>query len=358
MFGKSFFSLLRTALWGNKESLDLPANCNCIEILEEATKQTVTAMVLDAMDKCEVKLSSKAVFRYIFYSENVKRKNRKLNAASGALGCLLSKNGVNYAIVKGQVLASLYPEPLLRQPGDIDFYCNCSDFERAKKLIEQTWGVEIKSNKSAKHFCFAYKGVVFEMHFSLISFYNKRKNNYWKQLLQEDNGCEVLVDGNPIKTLSPTLHTLYVFLHLYQHLMNLGIGLRQLCDLAVMLHAYKSEIDREELKKHLKALGMEKAFCACGFILVCKLGLPEEEFLYKLTDKDEYYAKRILNVVSYRGNMGHYNKKAGFRGWKHDVESIGIKISHFIKFMPLTPSYSCHWLGYVLLRKARLKLIH
>lgn len=346
-----FFSLLRTALWDKEESLSLLAEGDVAEILEEAERQTVTALIFDAMTMYGIKSPIRVMLKYFSYSEVVKQYNRKLNAASLALGRLLSQNGVDYAIVKGQVLANLYPKPLLRQPGDIDFYCDSNDFERAKRIINQTWRIKFEENYSKKHLSFVYKGVAFEMHFLLIKFYNKRKNNYWECLLHNDNGSDVLIDGKPVKTLSPSLHTLYVFLHLYSHLMNLGIGLRQFCDLAVMLHACQSEIDYEELKQELKTLGMEKAFCACGSILVRQLGLPAEEFPYVLTDKDEHYANKILNVVFYRGNLGHYNKKSGIRGWKHNIESVCIKISHFIKFMPLAPGYSCHWLVYQLFKK-------
>lgn len=52
----------------------------------------------------------------------------------------------------------------------------------------------------------------------------------------------------------------------------------------------------------------------------------------------------------YRGNMRHYNKHNGFSGWKHKVESFGIKTSHFVKYMLLVPWYSCGWLWHELKR--------
>lgn len=348
------FSLLRNALWNEEERVASNAT-TLLATLKEAEKQTVTAFVLDAMNKCGVKLPQDVVFNYFSYSTQIASGNRQLNAAARALGKLLAKNGVDYAIVKGQVVASLYPNPLLRQSGDIDFYCDKENFGKAKEVISREWGVMYNDTDSDKHLHFDYRGVTFEMHFSLTSFYNKRKNDYWEQLLSEDVGGEVIINGESVKTLSSTLHTLYVFLHLYHHLIELGVGLRQFCDLAVMLHAYKSDINHDALRQHLEMLGMEKAFRACGSILVHQLGLPAEEFTYALTDKDQRYGNRILDVVFYRGNMGHYNKRSGFHGWKHNFESTGIKISHFLKFMPLAPSYSGQWLTHELCKKIRMK---
>ena len=111
----------------------------------------------------------------------------------------------------------------------------------------------------------------------------------------------------------------------------------------MILHANKEDIDHESIRRHLQVLKMEKAYKACGAILVRDLGLPVEEFTYELSDQDMRYADRILNVVFYRGNMGHYNKQGGFHGWKHKLESTGIKLSHFIKFYPLAPSFMGDW---------------
>ena len=349
------FSLLRTVLWRDISKLTPPIDV-CLETLKEAERQTVIALVLDAMDKCGIKLPSETLFDYIACLTQVEQDNKKLNAAVRALGRLLTKSNVGYAIVKGQVVGSLYPNPFLRQSGDVDFYCDNENFDRAKRILSQEWGVKYDDTDSDMHLHFDYKEVTFEMHFSLTSFYNKRKDDYWQNLLRKDNGIEVIIDGKSVKTLSPNLHILYVFIHLYHHLMELGVGLRQLCDLAVMLHAYKAKFDYETLRHHLKELGIEKAFRACGSILVRQLGLPAEEFPYKLTDKDKLYSNKILDVVFYRGNMGHYNKKSGFHGWKHNVESTGIKISHFLKFMPLAPDYSTRWLTYELGKKFLLKL--
>ena len=159
------------------------------------------------------------------------------------------------------------------------------------------------------------------------------------------------MDGVKVSVLAPTVHSLYIFLHLYHHLLELGVGLRQFCDWAVILHACKGEIDHEAIKKHLEVLGMVRAYKACGTILVDHLGLPQNEFTYDLDKSDRIFAQRILDVVEYRGNMGHYNLKGGNSGLWHNLEATGIKLVHFIKFMPLAPSFSCGWLSAELIRK-------
>lgn len=80
------------------------------------------------------------------------------------------------------------------------------------------------------------------------------------------------IGSTNVATIEPAVHALYVFLHLYHHLVEVGVGLRQFCDLAMLL---KEDIDRNVLMKHLKVLGMERAFRACGYILTEYLGMEK-----------------------------------------------------------------------------------
>ena len=344
-----FFALLRDALWHTGH--DIPTSLSDKEgedVLSLAKQQTLSGLIIDALFRHNVKIPQPMVFESIGLLERIKQNNRQVNGGIARLNGLLAEPGVPYIIVKGQVVATYYPGPLLRQAGDIDFYCDKLYFEKARKLINEEWGINASAGGSDKHIEFSYKNVIYEGHFSLISLYSRRNNSYWQKILNEDKGVVVNIDGIDVKTLSPTLHALYIFLHLYHHLMELGVGLRQFCDWAMMLHACQNDIDLGQLHSHLQTLKMEKAYRACGSILVDYLGLPEHEFGYQLTDNDRRYGRKILDVVFYRGNMGHYNKLSG---WKHIIEAIGIKASHFFKFMPLAPSYSCHWLWHEFRRK-------
>ena len=218
------------------------------------------------------------------------------------------------------------------------------------------WQIVINDSDSDHHIEFAHGGVPLELHYSLTLFYNKSRDAYWNTLLKETPIVEVNAKGLNVSTLHPTVHSLYIFFHLYHHLLELGVGLRQFCDWAVILHACSHDIDHEAVRKHLKVLGMEKAYRACGAVLVDYLGLPESEFTYTLSKSDKRYAMKILYIVFYRGNMGKYNKKSGFVGWRHQLESTGIKLSHFFKFYPLAPKYTLQWILTEIPHKVGLRL--
>ena len=343
------FDLLRLALWDELRTKTITKHfvtktgIDWDEVLAMAEKQTVVPLVLQALEQEQVELSREGRRRMLIYTQKTVKHNRKLNGEIAALVELFRKHNVDYVVVKGQVLASYYAHPVLRQGGDIDFYCDTENFSRAHDIIRQEWEVEEHESDPGFHEHFSRHGIDFEMHYALAHFYNKERDAYWEQLLRETPTVLVDVDGIQVRTLHPTVHTLYVFLHLWHHLLELGVGLRQFCDLAMILHRCHGEIDHGTLREHLRLLGLDRVFRACGSILVDHLGLPAEDFPYQLTAQDRKYTQRILDVVFYRGNMGHYHRVGGVHGWKHVVEAIVIKVSHFVKFYSLAPAYMRGW---------------
>lgn len=327
------------------------------DVYDQATKQAVVGTVFDGIQKLpkEQWPPQSVKFEWIGQTEQIRQQNRKVNAVLKELAMLFNDNHIRYAVVKGQIVGSYYSDPQSRQAGDIDYYVEEQDFERAKHLIEKEWGVTFEETEGHHHIEYGYKGVLFEQHHTLIKLYDKEKNEYWGSLMKD--AYETLeIDGVAVSVLPPTLHSLYIFLHLYHHLLELGVGLRQFCDWAAILHTCNQTIDRDAIRRHLEALGTERAYRACGCLLIDYLGLPKDDFAYEVDCDDKQYAERILDVVMYRGNMGHYNLKGGYQGVWHNLEATGIKIIHFLKFMPLAPAFSWNWLVAELKRKITRKL--
>jgi len=304
-----------------------------------AQKQAITGIVFKEIEESPSYIASMPemlMFQWIGNAEQIKHQNHLLNNEVEALAALLDKHQIRYAVVKGQVVASYYDKPEYRQSGDIDFYIPQEDAEKAKEVIEDAWQVEMDKGDSAKHYDFKHNGITYEMHFRLFEWHQEKKEKYWQEILHHAMNYRVRIGATHVATLEPTVHTLYVFLHLYHHLIEVGVGLRQFCDLAMML---KADIDREQLKRYLEALGVERAFRACEYIIGEKLDLPKEYLLYDIRGIDRWFGRKILDIVLYRGNMGHYNKRGGWKGLRHKVESTGIKLSHFLKLWWLSPGY-------------------
>lgn len=355
---KQLFSVLKDALWKSEETvMSLPSlnKEQVVELMEEAKKQTVHGLVLNRIDWQSYSFDKAFVFGHIGLLMQTQSQNAHMNEILVEFAKVMSEHGIDYVIVKGQSVGCYYPRPELRSSGDIDFYCAPVHYEKACRVLPEVLGVELGGEDSDHHLAFVWHDVHFEMHYALFDFYSKKKNRQWNELLNQAKPETFNLLGNDIKTLPATLHAFYVFLHIYEHLLELGVGLRQFCDFAVLLHYRHDDIDFKALQNYAEEFGMSTALKACGAILVDWLGLSPEEFPYELTKKDSRRAEKILDVVFYRGNMGKYNKRNGFHGWRHNIEATGIKLSHFMKFAAFSPHFCLRWIGHTIPRKLLMK---
>lgn len=334
-----FFMLLRSALWQTHiDHFDM-STWEYKEVVKFAEKQCVLGLVTDCLRTNNVGLPKKCVIHMLKLQNSLTIENTHINENLKQLVDLLKRHGIDYVIVKGQTLGTLYPKPLLRVPGDIDFFVPSTHKADTLDILSINWKIDkFDYNPDGKEIAFKYKKTNFELHNSLLLFENKRVASYFSQLVEESGKVNVYVGECEIHTLEPTLNIFYTFGHLYHHFRSEGIALRQLCDLALLLHAHIDSIDKERLNGILRQTGYTRAFATFGHILVEKLGLPNDEFPIKITNKDVKMAKKVLKVILGGGNWGKYSRNGNNKkGMIHALETGWIRISHDIVFFTLSP---------------------
>ena len=108
----------------------------------------------------------------------------------------------------------------------------------------------------------------------------------------------------------PTVEFNFIFqlTHIYAHLMNEGIGLRQLLDYYfVLLHADIKNV--VELQRNLKHIGLWKFAGAIMYIMQEVFGLPASRLVVPPNEK---YGKFVLNEVLEAGNFGKHDERNRF----------------------------------------------
>lgn len=347
-----FLKLVRNALWQTEEELpeELSANM-AVNIIRGCREQALAGLVIDALIRNKVKVPEEQYLEMMVMLMKVKMSNEQVNEGLRRLKELFDERQIEYVVVKGQAVATYYTTPALRQAGDIDYYCDEQNYPLAQEAVREAWGIEADANGSFRHINYDYQGVTYEQHFMLTNFFGKKQDRYWQELVDGAEEWHVSIDGMAVRTLPPTIHALFIFVHLYDHLLNLGVGFRQFCDLAVMLHYCYKDIDHERMREVLKRLGMERAYRAVGCILTDSLGMPEKDLGCQLTEHDRRFARRIYGIVRYRGNLGHYNIRNMDSGWRNNIEMKGIKLSHFFKLFLMAPSYNCRWFRHMIRKK-------
>ncbi len=334
------FKVLRSALWQQPmKRFDFPAE-KYKSLMKSADKQCIMGLMADGMKISNIGLEKESFYHLLKLEQTLTEENEKVNANLHELCHILNEAGIPFMVVKGQVAGAFYPRPELRITGDIDFYVPQKDFDRAMNMILGQWGKETDESND-RHIALQHNGTVFEAHRYLLQFPNKKMQKRFDQLVDTSPVEMVTVGGEKVPTLMPTLNVLYTFLHLFNHFILIGVALRQLCDLAMMLHGMRDRIDRDLLDRWLKEFDITRAFVAFGAILTDKMGLPKEEFPYPITDSDREYGEKVLRLIVKHGNWGNYRRK------NHDRRSLSfmlersrIRLSNHLLFYRLAPRYN------------------
>lgn len=340
-FAKPFFQLLRYALWqrGNVPTELTPPLFKVVK--QFAEEQTVWGLVCGAIVRNNVQTGDDNAMDAMGMTLTCQRSARKMaDVLQRVVHVLELEKDLPYAVFKGQAAAACYPQPELRALGDIDMFFPKASLQRAVTCLEQAFGIKVNCEDLDKHYDCEIDGVRIELHYKVETFGSRRHQRYFDRLVEAevtaDSHAYVDVEGCRVRTFSPMVHMLVVFKHLFNHFLVEGVGLRQFCDLAVMLHRHHAVMEPTLLEQHLKHMGYHRAFLAVGMLLVRKLGLPEAEFPLSLDrQRDEPWARRILDEVAQRGNFGHNDIHTGLSSRQKSLTTARNAMKHCIRYMPL-----------------------
>ena len=309
---KQFFSLLRAGLW------DLDVDTSLFEepidwqtILEMGRKQTVLGVLADGIAKLpsESRPSKKETQWLQSHIFKIRKSHLLLNQTLKEVTELLLDRGIRPVLLKGQGVARLYRYPEQRQCGDIDLYIGETLYTKACEVVSAYGEKSGKESESYQHYHFNRNGVTVELHKLATHSPDPFVNKYLQRLVKL-----YLVDGyagyerhyDSTLLLPPAqFDACYLFYHLAKHFIYVGIGLRQVCDWILCLHTYADKVDKEQLLKDVRALGMLRLWEIFGCIAVDYLGLPQDDFpgynaLRRVQAKD--VVAGILSV----GNFGQH----------------------------------------------------
>ena len=148
---------------------------------------------------------------------------------------ILRKNKISSVVLKGVTVGAFYPVPELRKSGDVDILLmNPEDLERAKNVLLNAGLVIDAKQKALHHVCFSMpEGIEIELHTMLAEpFDNEKTNGCLQKLLQEAGGKteRKQIMGTELPVLPGAYYGLELLLHMLQHFLRSGFGLKLLCD--------------------------------------------------------------------------------------------------------------------------------
>lgn len=343
-----FFDLLQVSL-GNRDSLSrVPSQQEWNHIYNLSKEQAVLGIMqrrLECLPKEQLP-PKPLLIEWIGTSINLQRNNLAINDAIISLCSELNATGIRYLVVKGQTLDPIYPQPSIRQNGDIDYLVHPEDWGLAiDNLNQKVINGEIdgyESNNALKHIEWAIGEMDYEMHRSLASFSCIKHQRYWESVLMPeiwDNPWTVSLGGNLIPTLAPRYNVIYLFVHIFEHFIKEGIGVRHFIDWYYILNRIEwGNEERDLLERHLRGIGLFNAFCGMGAVLTDYLGLDSDRFPFTIDDKAHNKAQAIIENIMRLGNLGHNKVYRKEKGPVHGIERVMFMFNQSLRFGYLAPA--------------------
>ncbi len=232
---------------------------------------------------------------------------------------IFRSNGIPCIVLKGITLSSLYPAGEVRNLTDADIYVpDKEDFNRAKKLLIDRGFVRMH-NQVDHHLEYSYtmnQGVfILELHsFPAASLPDgscqREVEKIFSDAASDPDNYHPL--GMDVPALRPELYAMSLCLHMLQHFMSAGFGLRLLCDWVVFLKSKGAKMDCEKFCRYICSAGMGKFVWSVTAICSQKLGLDigaDAPFMSMLRCgvSGEQLEKMYLDIIS-GGDFGAAQK--------------------------------------------------
>lgn len=248
-------------------------------LLAEAHRQTVVGVLYHGISRLgeAYPLPSDILFPLVADVNRIEQENRKKEQVAWKEFQDIKAAGFHPVVMKGPAIARLYPKPALRESGDIDLYLPEAEFLQFREQL----GTETAVPMPDGSLHYYRNGIDFDLH---PGYYDLHVS---PALLP--------------KVPSPEAMLLMLSSHIFKHAAGPGVGLRQLCDMAVAYE--KLAFEPAALLEVYDKAGMLKWNTLLYAFLRKYLGL-KDIFGDALTAIDP---EPLLRIVMEGGNFGHFS---------------------------------------------------
>jgi len=286
--------LVSFALFGG-EKVDIPLSA---EVIKEAHQQTVLTLM---------KVDKKLFPEFFLFYEEMLSQNMRIDYEHAEVHRLMTKAEIPYVILKGSASAAYYPEPMFRVMGDVDFMIDKSDLPKVDALLRACGYLPHESNDNDCHKLYHRKvhGItsIIEVHWDPNGIPDGKMGEiiqgYLEDIITSAKPCPV----SGAEYLVPTdfHHGLVILLHIAEHLINSGVGLRHLCDWAVFVAKFSDEEFCDMFEDKLKTVGLWRFAQLLTQLSVKYLCCPAKKWC---GEGDDNYLQMLMADIMNGGNFG------------------------------------------------------
>lgn len=317
-----FIELLQITL-GARESLSrAPSMSEWQFLLDEAQRQAVAGIMVAGLERLPDKQRppQAILLQWIGVCQQIEVQNALTTKTCQQLCKQLDSDGLYACVLKGQSNYRYYPTEMKnrRSCGDIDVWVcpkGKGDIHPVKTVLEY-----VQSNFDMNGLCWLHtshvdkSGVPVEVHLRASFMSEPCMNRRFQKHFNDVERCRTIanVDGAEIPCMKVDEDVIYQMNHIYRHLIDEGVGLRQIVDYYYLLvngsRLMDHDFDKRNTMNTVEYLGMKRFAGALMYALQKLLGLSEDYLLCPAVEKDGIF---LMKEILISGNFGHGDPRMG-----------------------------------------------
>lgn len=238
------------------------SDTNWQKFIDIADKHGVLSLLYDVLSGGEV-LPASLRQRLKVISNSIILQNYHLLFLSRTVIELLEKADIPAVILKGCTTSEFYPVPELRKSGDVDvLLLNKDDIKKTEEVLTKAGFKKNEEQMVHHHIAFVTKeGIEIEMHVMFAEPFDNNKTNRCLEKIYND--CKEQVNkkdvmGVMLPVLDDGYHAFYLLLHMLQHFLRSGFGLKLFCDWVAY---FRHDIDEKQCKIFMQLVN------ECGLLM-------------------------------------------------------------------------------------------
>lgn len=324
MIIKDFFLILQSTIGENVRLTHSLSHDEWEEMFDLTKKQALLGLAFEGVKKLpkEQWPQGDIVLKWTMATEQIKRQNLRTTNVCLRLNDILAKEGFDTCILKGQANHVYYDSMIdgvslgmQRVCGDVDAWIWPKEKMQhpVKSIIDYCQRKNILISLCHLHAeVKPIGGVPIEIHFRPSFLNTSWRNRYFQKVFKSAVFENAKIDDiGIVKKLRVDYDLIFQMNHIYRHLLDEGVGLRQVFDFYVLLKDYNKErivrkelMGKEEIIKIISSCGMKRFATALMFVLKDIFHVGNDELICGISEKDGLF---LLNEIMMAGNFGHYD---------------------------------------------------
>lgn len=230
-------------------------------------------------------------YKALLIQYSAKEAIRRINAAKVIQG--FSDDGLSPVIIKGETLAMLYPNPVLRESVDTDiFFAEKEQCDFAFDKLLKTGSNCPYPDRIKKHAVISHPTAGrLELHYDLYDhdFHKLHLNS--EKIIQEPFEPVLIKNNFKMTTLGKTDSLKFILCHMINHFLFSRCDIKQMVDICIYIRTYKDDINWNEFKRFLNNTGYTDIFNTIIGIGTEYLGFYKTDFI------DTQYSKTNVELL-------------------------------------------------------------